>query len=669
MSKIQKIVIGSFYSKPASKKKQVFLDHISDVFHMMSSKFTNGLYFLICGDSNCLRLDPILNLSAQLKQIVDKPTRGNAILDPVITDLHPFYQKPLIEAPLQSDTENGEDSDHKIVLVKPLNNIENKIVIDKKTVEVRNYSEKNFASMDTALGEVDWAFLSQCLSVDIKMKQFQDSLFNIFETSFPPKKKTLLSRNEPYYNDVLLKLKRKKSREYTKHRRSQKYLDLNKLYNEMLLKAKKKFYRGKVSHLKKSNPRGWHRNLKMLLRVDNRNDIPEVDNIKHLTDFEQAEAIADSFAKISNEYRPIDKSKLILPELSAADILRISNEEVLKVLRSLKVNKSAPEGDIPARIYKRFSEKLCGPIASLINDCIEQGSWPDFLKMETVTPVPKIKTPQTPDDVRKIACLLNLNKILERVICEHLVEDLTKTLDTSQFANQKGQSMNHYLIMMIDKVLRSLDGASKGEAAAALVTLLDFSKAFDRQDATLAVKSFQDNGVRPSLIPLLISFFEGRKMTVKWHGVKSGLRSLPGGSPQGASLGLWSFLSQTNDNPEDACSDEIYKFVDDKSGIEIINLFSIGLASHNTKATVPSNIPISNNFMPRKHLKTQSNMERVVKWSESKQMKLNTKKTKNICFNFTRDKQFSTDIKLNNESIETVSETKLLGTIISDDLK
>ena len=46
---------------------------------------------------------------------------------------------------------------------------------------------------------------------------------------------------------------------------------------------------------------------------------------------------------------------------------------------------------------------------------------------------------------------------------------------------------------MIDKILRSLDGASKGEAAAALVTLLDFSKAFDRQDATLAVKSFQDN--------------------------------------------------------------------------------------------------------------------------------------------------------------------------------
>ena len=222
--------------------------------------------------------------------------------------------------------------------------------------------------------------------------------------------------------------------------------------------------------------------------------------------------------------------------------------------------------------------------------------------------------------------------------------------------------------MMVDKILRSLDGASKGENAAALVTLLDFSKAFDRQDATLAVQSFQDNGVRPSLIPLLISFFEGRQMTVKWHGVRSGVRGLPGGSPQGASLGLWSFLSQTNDNPEDSKSDEMYKFVDDKSVIEVINLFSIGLASHNTKATVPSNIPVSNIFIPSEHLRTQKNMEKVQSWTESKKMKLNIKKTKNLVFNFSKNNQFSTDVKLGSEVVETVKETKLLGTILTDNL-
>ena len=62
-------------------------------------------------------------------------------------------------------------------------------------------------------------------------------------------------------------------------------------------------------------------------------------------------------------------------------------------------------------------------------------------------------------------------------------------------------------------------------------------------------------------------------------------------------------------------------------------------------------------------------MKKVDRWAESKKMKLNIKKTKIMVFNFSRDNQFSTDIKLKNEIIETVSETKLLGTTITDDLK
>ena len=48
----------------------------------------------------------------------------------------------MIEAPLQVDENKiGENSDHKMVLLKPLNNIENKIAIEMKTIEV---SEENF---------------------------------------------------------------------------------------------------------------------------------------------------------------------------------------------------------------------------------------------------------------------------------------------------------------------------------------------------------------------------------------------------------------------------------------------------------------------------------------------------------------------------------------------
>ena len=49
-------------------------------------------------------------------------------------------------------------------------------------------------------------------------------------------------------------------------------------------------------------------------------------------------------------------------------------------------------------------------------------------------------------------------------------------------------------------------------------------------------------------------------------------------------------------------------------------------------------------------------------------MKLNCKKTKNIIFNFSRNNQVSTELKIDGEVVETVGETKLLGTHITDNL-
>ena len=257
---------------------------------------------------------------------------------------------------------------------------------------------------------------------------------------------------------------------------------------------------------------------------------------------------------------------------------------------------------------------------------------------------------------------------MEKVIVKYLVEDMKAKLDSCQFANQANQSINHYLVKMVDRVLSVLDGSTRGEHTAVIATLCDWSKAFDRTDATLAIKSFQDNGVRSCLIPILISFFEDRKMFVKWHGVISSTKSLPGGGPQGTSLGLWSFLSQTNDNPEDTGEENIFKFVDDKTTLEVVNLLSIGIASHNPKSRVPSNVMSTNIFIPSENLMTQDHLNRIDRWTEEKKMKLNVSKTKNIIFNFSKNNQFSTEVKLNGEVIETVNETKLLGTTITNDL-
>ena len=50
-------------------------------------------------------------------------------------------------------------------------------------------------------------------------------------------------------------------------------------------------------------------------------------------------------------------------------------------------------------------------------------------------------------------------------------------------------------------------------------------------------------------------------------------------------------------------------------------------------------------------------------------MKINSDKRKAIIFNFTKNYQFDTRLILNHEILEIVNETKLLGTVLTSDLK
>ena len=50
-------------------------------------------------------------------------------------------------------------------------------------------------------------------------------------------------------------------------------------------------------------------------------------------------------------------------------------------------------------------------------------------------------------------------------------------------------------------------------------------------------------------------------------------------------------------------------------------------------------------------------------------MILNQKKTKVMIFNFTEKYKFTTHLKLNSQNLEVVNKAKLLGVIITDNLK
>ena len=97
-----------------------------------------------------------------------------------------------------------------------------------------------------------------------------------------------------------------------------------------------------------------------------------------------------------------------------------------------------------------------------------------------------------------------------------------------------------------------------------------------------------------------------------------------------ATFGLWEYLAQSNNNADCVDPEYRFKFVDDLTVLEKINLLIIGLTSFNTRVSVPSDIPSHNQYIPAENLKSSEYIEAIQNWTENQKMILNQKKTKVI---------------------------------------
>ena len=84
---------------------------------------------------------------------------------------------------------------------------------------------------------------------------------------------------------------------------------------------------------------------------------------------------------------------------------------------------------------------------------------------------------------------------------------------------------------------------------------------------------------------------------------------------------------------------------------------------------IPTDIPDHNQYIPAQNLESQKWLDNINEWTKNQQMLINGKKTKCLIFNFTQNYQFTTRLMLNDEIVEVLDRTRLLGTIITSDLK
>ena len=126
-------------------------------------------------------------------------------------------------------------------------------------------------------------------------------------------------------------------------------------------------------------------------------------------------------------------------------------------------------------------------------------------------------------------------------------------------------------------------------------------QAFDLQCFKFGFAIIHQKWSKVRLATPLKELFSEQKNGVKWHGLVSEMRYLNGAGPQG----ILEFLSQTNNNLNFVDEDPVHIIVDDASVLEVVNLLSIVLASHNFKQHVAANIPTHKQFIPADDLQSK----------------------------------------------------------------
>ena len=429
-----------YYQEDNQASRTLMYDHMTESINLIKAKYKNSRLILIA-DSNQLDLGPILNISEDLTQVVDVPTRLNppATLDTIITDLSEYYKKPVTKPPINCDSLRGRPSDHLIVLFQPLSDCPVPEPRRYQTVEYRPVPESGLARYREWLVKHDWSDLYKSQNIDFKAEYFQKTLTDKFHEIFPVKIMKSSADDQPWFNLDLKNKDRARKREFFKNQKSSKWKKLNLEFLNAVKKAKVSYRENIVDDLKTTHPSQWYSKFRRMSGVQkNQNGPIFVEDINELSEQEQAQKIADFFSSTRNLYKRVENEDF--PEHSDPKNQNFEENlvtpgKIQDVIKNLNQKSSCIFDDVPMRVIHFLSSELANPLCNIINSIFELGSYPKIWKREVITPVPKIYPTPSISKLRPISGILSFAKVADKVIADLITSDMSESKGNCQYGN------------------------------------------------------------------------------------------------------------------------------------------------------------------------------------------------------------------------------------------
>jgi len=586
---------------------------------------------VIMGDFNGLDVNDIL-ANHNLRQIVNESTRGNNILDLIITNLDNKYKPPEITAPLGS-------SDHNTIEWRP-NTTNNNGKIPTTHSYVRRFPQSSIDAFGRWVSNHSWfSDIENLTCATALTSSFTNELKTAINNFFPLKRIQKHCDDKPWMTTSLKQLINKRQKAFHSGNEELWRHYKNKVRHEISIR-KRTYYSDKVKHLKTCEPKKWWDYIKKISgNTKSTHSTRITKNGEELTDADAADALNTHFTNVSDDLPHLDTTLLpaFLPTTATPPV--ITPQQVCKKLLQINPSKSHGPDEIPNRLLKEFAYELANPVCTIFNTSLSTGEFPQTWKDAIITPVPKSKQPTSVDEFRPIALTSTLSKVLEDFVVEWMINDIKHNIDPQQFGSLKGSSTSLCLIDMLNNWLKSLDTPSHYLR----VCFIDFSKAFDRINHNILVNKLLSLGLRPCLVPWICNFLLHRRQCVRVQKSLSDWTVVNGGLPQGTKLGPILFLVMINDLQFKQPNISHWKYVDDVTISECLH------------KDEPSRL--------------QQAITKLQQWTNSNDMKINGKKCKELTVSFLRKDHQLSPISIDGHTIDNVDSFKVLGVNISNDLK
>ena len=370
---------------PPGADHNFFINHLFESMSTVESLFpTCG--FIVAGDFNRVKTGS-LQRHFRLKQLVKSATRGQAILDLILTNLAQFYSPPTIFPPFGL-------SDHNTIQAEPKERTQGQSTM--KYITLRDMRKSNINALGRYFNNVDWSIMKSQTNSESKLSTFENLVKIGMNNIMHEKPKRIYPKDSPWMTAKLNNLIQQRQNAFHVDKYSNDYKILRNAVNEERKSCKAKYYSSKVEDLKCTNPKQWCREMKKLSGSSKKSgsnllDDFSVPDFEDMSNQEIANAINSALLESLRVFDTLDQSAADLDQEDSGEVLEVSMVRVCHLLRHLNKYKSPGPDNIPNSLLKENAELLADPITDILNTSFKEQRVPIAWRTANITPIPKVK--------------------------------------------------------------------------------------------------------------------------------------------------------------------------------------------------------------------------------------------------------------------------------------